>query len=199
MNGIEKILAHIMTESEEECAAIESAASEECERIRAEYAKSEQDEYWKLVNEGAKEAERRLERLNSLAALESKKQVLMTQQEMLSEAFSQAAKKLLELPESEYIAFLAKHAFAASLSGTETIILSPSDRDRVGEDVQKAANTALNAAGKTAALSLSNATADIAGGLILSGGEIEVNCSIDALVAECRNRISPEVASVLFD
>ena len=199
MNGIEKILAHIMTESSAECANIERDAAEECDSIRARYAKEEQNEYERLVDEGKRGAERRLDRLNSLAALESKKHVLMTQQEMLSDAFGHAAKKLLDLPENEYIGFLAKQAYTASLTGNETILLSPSDRDRFGKDVLEVANAALNAAGRTSNLTLSDKTADISGGLILVGGDIEVNCSVDALIAECRNRISPEVASVLFD
>ena len=198
MNGIERILAHIKSESDAECAEIERAAVDECDRIRAEYAKTEQDEYRKLIDAGTKDAERRLERLGSLAALESKKHVLMTQQEMVAEAFEYAAKKLLQLPDSVYIAFLAGQACAASLTGSETIILSPSDYKRFGTDVLNAANSALLAAGKTAALSLSDETADIRGGLILSGGDIEVDCSIDALMAEYRNELSPAVASALF-
>ena len=198
MNGIEKILAHIQAESDAECEEIERAAAEECDRIRAEYAKSEQEEYLKLLEAGTKEAERRLERLGSLAALESKKHVLMTQQEMVTEAFEYAAKKLLALPEGEYVMFLAKQACSASLTGMETIILSPSDYSRIGKEVLRAANSALRAAGKAASLTLSEKTADIRGGLILSGGDIEVNCSIDALMAEYRNELSPTVASVLF-
>ena len=199
MNGIEKILAHILTVSEAQCADIEHAAAEECDRIRAEFAKKENDEYQKLIQDGTKDAERRLERLNSLAALESKKQVLMTQQEMLSEAFAYAAKKLLQLPEEEYVNFLAGQAAAASLSGVESIMLSHSDRERYGTKVLSAANSALENKGKAARLSLSDECADITGGLILSGGDIEVNCSVEALIAQCRNSISPAVASVLFD
>ena len=199
MNGIEKILAHIETESYAECEAIERESAEECGRIRAEYAKVEQDEYWKLVNAGTKEAERRLDRLNSLAALESKKHVLATQQEMVAVAFDHAANKLLELPESEYVAFLVKHACNASLTGTEAIILSPADNSRFGNDVLLAANAALREAGRTASLTLSDRTTDIRGGLILSGGDIEVNCSVDSLIAEHKNELSPAVASVLFD
>ena len=198
MNGIEKILAHIMSESNAECEAIEREAAEECERIHAEYDSAAKDEYRKQLDDGTKEAERRLERLNSLAALESKKHVLMTQQEMLAETFEHAAKKLLELPDSVYIEFLAKQACAASLTGAEEIILSPSDYKRIGADVLDAANAKLNSAGKTASLTLSDETADIRGGLVLSGGDIKVNCSIDALMAEYRNELSPAVASVLF-
>ena len=199
MNGIDKILAHIKSESDAECEAIERAAVEQCERIRSEYTKMEQDEYWKLVNAGTKEAERRLERLNSLAALESKKHVLMTQQEMVSEAFELAASIILKLPEREYVEFLARQICVAALTGSETIILSPSDKERFGKDVLSKANSELIAGGKVANLTLSDRTADIRGGVILSGGDIEVNCSVDALVTEFRNDLSPAVASVLFE
>ena len=199
MTGIEKILAHIKSQSDAECGEIRRASDEECERIRSEYANAERDDYRKLINEGTQNADRRLERLNSLAVLESKKQVLATQQEMVSAAFEHAAKKLLELPDNVYSAFLARYACTASMTGTEAIVLSARDRGRVGGDVLQAANSALRSKGKTASLTLSDRTADIRGGLILSGGDIEVNCSIDALVAEYRNELSPAVASVLFD
>jgi len=199
MIGIEKILAHIQSESNAECKAIEDSAAQECGRIRAEAEKTEQEEYRGLIDTGTKDAELRVERLNSLAVLESKKQVLATQQEMVAEAFKHAAQKLLELPESEYISFLAAQACNASLKGDETIFLSPSDHQRFGNKVLDASNSALRAAGKAASLTLSEKTADISGGLILSGGDIEVNCSIDALVAEHKNDLSPKVASVLFD
>ena len=199
MNGIEKILAHIKSESDAECADIERTAAEECEQIRTEYAKIEKAEFGKLMSAGAKDAERRLERLNSLAALESKKQVLSTQQEMLAGAFEYAANKMLEMPHGDYVRFLASQACSASLTGTESIILSSSDRDRFGHEVVDAANSALRANGKNPSLRLSDETAAIRGGLILSGGDIEVNCSIDALVAAHRNALSPEVASLLFD
>ena len=199
MNGIEKILEHISSESAVECGAIAQSASEECERIRQEYAKAEQDQYWELINSGTKEAERRLERMNSLAALESKKHVLATQQEMIVAAFDLAAKKLLELPEPEYVEFLAKLACSASLSGTETIILSPADLTRIGAKVTEAANSILSKTGRAASLTLSDKPADIRGGLILSGGDIEANCSVDSLVAQYKNELSPRVAAELFE
>ena len=199
MIGIEKILEHIQSESAAECEAIERSAEEECGRIRTESKKAEQDEYRSLMDAGTKDADRRLERLNNLAVLESKKSILATQQEMVAEAFEYASKKVLELPESEYVRFLANQACNASLTGTEAIILSPSDFEHFGKAVLEASNSALRAAGKAASLTLSEKTADIRGGLILSGGDIEVNCSIDALVAEHRNELSPKVASVLFD
>ncbi|MDR0491631.1 MAG: hypothetical protein LBH28_10360 [Oscillospiraceae bacterium] len=198
MNGIEKILEHIKSESAAECNAIAQSAAEECERIRAEYAQTEQDEYRELVNNGAREAERKLERQSSLAALESKKLVLATQQEMIAAAFELAATLILKLPEREYIEFLAKLACTAALTGTEKIFLSKADTQRIGRNVLNAANSGLKMSGRNASLTLSDSPANIRGGLILSGGDIEANCSIDALIAQYRNELSPRVANVLF-
>jgi len=199
MNGIEKIIEHIKAESTAECQAISKSAEDECSRIQAEFKQAEQDEYWKAMTAGKKEADLRLERLNSLAALESKKKILVTQQQMIAETFEFAAKKILNLPETEYITLLAKLACKASLSGHETIYLSASDYSRIGQEVLGAANYALQVSGKPASLTLSDKTLDIRGGLVLSDGDIEVNCSIDALVAQCRNDLSPRVADALFD
>jgi len=199
MNGIEKILEHISQQSASECEAIAQEAAGECQRILEDYAKAEQDEYTQLLSEGKAESERRLDRMNSLAALESKKHVLSTQQDMIAAAFELAASKLLALPEPEYVEFLAKLACTASLNGNEVIVLSEADHGRIGSKVLDVANSILKTTGREAALTLSDEYAGIRGGLILVGGKIEANCSIDSLVAQCRNELLPRVAAELFD
>ena len=199
MNGIENILSYIKSESDAENEAIEREAIGECERIRQRYARMEREEYHKRIMDGISEAERRLERLNNLAVLESKKQVLRTQQEMIAGAFEYAANEFKQLPKDEYIAFLARCACEASLTGTESIILSPDDKESIGGQVLSEANSALSRAGKIASLILSEETANISGGLILSDGNTEADCSIESLMAEARVKLSPAVASILFD
>ena len=102
MTGIEKITEYIKTASEAECEEITRNSIEECERIRTEYSRSEQDEYWRSINNGSKETEQRLSSLGNLASAEANKQIAALQEEMLDQAFALAAKKLLELPGSEY-------------------------------------------------------------------------------------------------
>ena len=199
MNGIEKIVEHIRAQSVAECEEIAKGADEECARVRAKYAQAEQDEYWKLVAFGKRELDLRIERLGSLAALEAKKQVLTMQKEMMAAAFELAAKKLLNLPEWEYIALFARLAYLSSLTGTEEVIFPPSDLPNVGEAVIRDANAALAADGKTARLTLSAKTTDIRGGFLMSGGDIEVDCSIDALLARYEHEIAPLVAAELFN
>ena len=108
MTGIENVIEHIKSESAALCDSIAQSAVEECERVRASFAKKEQDEYWKFVGAGAKETEHRLEQLNELANQEANKLIVITQQEMVDAAFALAASRLNELPRSVYNRLLMK-------------------------------------------------------------------------------------------
>ena len=198
MNGLDKIVEYIASRSTAECESIAESAIIETSRIRDAHVKTEQEEYWKIINTGTEEAKRRLERLSGLAELEAKKQVLAVQQEMLDALFDRAVEVLLNLPSGDYISFLAKKACQASLTGDEEIILSANDKANIGKQVLAAANSCLKGRGKKAALRLSETTADIKGGLILSGGDIIADCSLDALISLHRNALTPFAASQLF-
>lgn len=199
MNGIEKIVEHIKARSAEECEEIAKSADEECAKIHEKCARAEQDEYWKLVASGKRELDLRSERLEGLAALEAKKSILAVQQEMMAAAFELAAEKILNLPEREYVAFLVRLAYLSSLTGTEEVIFPPSDLTWIGAAVVNEANATLAAAGKTARLTLSEKTADIRGGFLMSGGDIETDCSIGALIARYEYELAPLVAAELFN
>ena len=108
MQRFEKIIAHIKTQSENECKEIAVNANMECERIRSEYSTKEQDAYWSTVNDGTKEIEQRVNQLTSLAASEAKKMVYTTQQDMLDEVLALTAKKLSALPSRKYNELLKK-------------------------------------------------------------------------------------------
>jgi len=108
-------------------------------------------------------------------------------------------KSLAELPESDCVGLLARLAAQASQTGEEKLVFSEKDRVRIGKAVVKAANKLLSDNGKRAYLELSENTRDISGGLIVSGGDIETNCSLEALVEGRRNELSPRVAEILFN
>ena len=48
-------------------------------------------------------------------------------------------------------------------------------------------------------LTLSDATRDMAGGLMLKQGDIEVNCTVDTLLDLTRDELAARVADVLFE
>jgi V/A-type H+-transporting ATPase subunit E len=198
MNGIQKIIERIEADAAAERADLTAEAEARCAEIEAKYAQTAQAEYQKVITNGEKTAGQRLERRASVAAIEAKKQVLTTKQEMVQAAFERAVQLLAELPDEQYTALLAGLASAASRTGIEILAFSARDAAKVGEAVKDAANASLQRAGKAANLTVSPATRNIRGGVIVVNGDIETNCSLDALVSMQRNALSGKVAETLF-
>ncbi|MCI8538641.1 MAG: hypothetical protein HFF18_08310 [Oscillospiraceae bacterium] len=196
MNGIEKITGRINDDAQREIDAIAAQAKSEADAITARYEAQAEKEAAEILARGKANADERVERLASVAELEAKKMTLAAKQEVLDRAFDKALQDLTQLSEEKYVALLAALAVKAASTGNEKIILSPADRSRYGVKVAEMANSALGKQGK---LTLSEETRDIKGGLLLSDGDVEVNCAFETLVRLTRNQIAGDVAKVLFD
>ena len=198
MNGIEKITARILAEANAEAAAVIAAAQAEAGEIGAAYEKKAQEEYQACMRTGKVETEQRIQRLGNTARLEAKKEILALKQELIAAAYAKAKEKILNLPEAEYVAFLAAQAGKASISGDETIVLNETDKAKLGAQVAEAANALVKERGMEPKLTLAETTAAISGGLLLRKGAVEVNCALDSLVDMSRNSLDAEIAAVLF-
>ena len=194
MKGTEKIIAHIQADAKSQADAILAEAEKQCEAIRADYDKKAAQVYAEKVRTGTKACQDQVDSVQRIARMEAKKALLSVKQEMVTKSFDQAQELLTSLPEEQYVAFLAKLAARASVSGDEEIVLNERDRAAVGEAVVKAANALL----KGGKLSLSERTGSFAGGLILSRGNVEANCTAELLVELCRGEMSAEIADMLF-
>ena len=93
-------------------------------------------------------------------------------------------------------------AFTAWDGSTEgdvdTLILSAADRESLGEKIVAAANALAAKRGLPGELKLSDKTRDMAGGVVLRQGDIEVNCTLDSLLELSRGSLDAEVARILF-
>ena len=196
MNGIEKITARINEDSRKETYAILAQARAEAAEITAKAQAEAQAVEKEVLAQGRRAAAEREDRLASTAQMECRKAVLAAKQDVSEEAFEQAHKQLLALPQEKYIALLADLAAQASVTGKEKLIFSAPDRARVGKAVAAAASEKI---GSGAALTLAEETRPMDGGFILSDGAVEVNCTFDTLIRLQRGALSGEVAKVLFD
>lgn len=195
MNGIDKITQRITEQIDREIAEIQAKAKEQADAITADYAARIKKETEDILAHGKTAAAEREERLASMAQMEAKKAELAIKQEMLTRAFDLALEKLCALPDEQYTEFLASLAAKAARTGKETVILSQKDRTRVGKAVVTKANELIGAGG---ALTLSEKTRPIKGGLILSDGAVEFNCTFETLIRLKKTEMAGEVASILF-
>lgn len=194
MNGIEKITGRIASDAAQEIESIQAEARRQAEEITARYAGQAERESQELLERGRRSAEERVERLASVAQLEARKLELAAKQEMLSKAYDKALEQLLNLPDQEYTALLADLAVKASSTVQEAVILSQKDRTRFGKQVVTLANEKR----KDGRLTLSGETRSIQGGLVLSDGDVEVNCTFETLVRLQRGELDREISKLLF-
>lgn len=194
MNGIEKIIRQLRTDSQSEIDKILAEAKIQANTITADFAHRAQQETAEMISRGEDAAAQHEERLIAMAAAEGRKEILAVKQNILDQAFSLALHRLCHLSDEEYIAVLVKLTISASSTGTEQLIFSPKDRARVGKAVVTAANKAL----PKGRLTLSAQTRSMHGGVVLSLGESEVNCMFETLIHLQRSKIANQVAQMLF-
>ena len=194
MKGTEKIIAHIRADAKSQADAVLAKAGEQAEQIRAEFDKQAAQVYADKVRAGTKACQDQMDSVQRIANMEAKKSLLSVKQEMVSRSFEKAQELLTSLPAEKYTDFLAKLAARASVTGDEEIVLNERDRAAVGAAVVKAANET-RGGGR---LSLSERVGSFAGGLILSRGSVEANCTAELLVELCRGEMSAEIADRLF-
>lgn len=199
MNGIEKITGRIAVDADAQAKALLDQAKKQAAEITAGYQALAESQYAETVAKGKADAADRVERLGGVAQLEARKRRLAAKQELLEQAFDLALEKLLALPEDQYVDLLAKLAADGCTTGREALVLSVADRPRYGKRVVTQANARLEAAGKTALLTLSEESRDFRGGLYIQDGNVENNCTFPTIVRMLREQMAGEVAKLLFD
>ncbi len=194
MKGTEKLIAHIKADADAQVNAILAQAEQQCAGIRGDFDKQAAALYAERLRAGVKETQDKVDGEARIARMEGRKELLAAKQELVSRSFRKAQEQIVSLPEEQYVAFLAKLAAQASVTGEEKIVLNARDRKAIGEKLVKAANARL----KNGRLSLAEETGDFAGGLILRRGSIEANCTVELLVELSRSELSAQVAEILF-
>ena len=197
--GLDKLKAHLLAQTEEKIKALEANAAAEVAEITAAFTKEAEETYWKYATAGKQAIDQKAQGLADIAALESKKQVLSFKQELLEKTFALALERLSDLSEEKYLKLLINSAVKAAQSGEERLIFSMRDRGSYGKRVTIAANEALEAMGREGKLTMSEETRPIAGGVILTDGLVDVNCSIEALVEAYQRELVIPVAETLFE
>ncbi len=208
MTGLSKITERILDDARAEAQRLLDEADKECARIAEKARLDAADLRAEMDAAARREAEEILNRARSAEATVSRDTVLDIKGRSVDKAFALAKKRLLSLPEDEYGALLG------SMLATALKIKADDERARIenGDDadvVSSACELTLNTAdrekyGKTLVatasekITLSDKTASIDGGLILSFGDMEINCSIDRIIEQLRPSLEARVYRALF-
>ena len=216
MNGLDKIIQKIISDAQERARALEEETTRQIEELKAQAM----DEIMRMESIYISRADRVsseiLARAESSSALQARNIVLEGKTAIVDKAFKMAIEKLLSMPQTKYTELMADVLKGAvnerktakerifELYGAEEAELDASyevifgKRDAENGNAKKIFSLACAGVDKTVKLVLSEQIADIDGGFILKCNDIEINCSITALVNEARERCEGKVITALF-
>lgn len=198
MTGLEKILQAIEAEADKNVKRILSEAEKEAEDIMAAARKEAEDACKRIEEKSEQDIKSVLSRAESGAALLEKKLLLDAKQQLIGEIIEKARKRLCDLPDGEYIDVLLELIKKHAQNKPGKLVLSERDLNRLPKDFLKMLGQALKDI-EGASLEVSDQTMTIDGGFILVYGDVEENCSFDALFSAAKDELQDKVNEFLFE
>lgn len=200
MAGVKSITDRILSDAKAKCEDIYSQAEREADGIRAAAASDAFAARERRLARAREDAARARERRIMAAHMEEKKVLLAAKQALLGEAFAGAREHILALPVSEYEEFLVGLIVTYSEDGAEEVLLSAKDKARLdGKRFINRANEKLKRDGLAKpALQLAEEDLEADAGFVLRRGDVEINCTLDALLAQKREGLEQELSVILF-
>lgn len=195
MTGLEKIISQIEHESNERCLEIKNKAQAEAQKIIDE---ANADAQVLVENEKAETA-KRVENINqsavSTAELTKSRTVLAAKLRIIDETLNRSLDFIKSVPNKEYFEILKDLISKNVRPGEGELHLSKSDTEKLPSNFVDSINNSLRKAYK---IKLGK-PAEIDSGFVLSYGDIDINCSFDAIAAEKRDELRDTLNSLLFN
>jgi V/A-type H+-transporting ATPase subunit E len=196
--SVEKIVEKILSDARAEAQRMIEGARAQAAQI-GEHAQLEAQRQRELIlAQAQQEAQSRRRAQLALATAAARNALLAAKRAVLDRAFEQTTAKLLAMPVPEYKSWLLRMVVHAAETGEEEVILSPADRQVLGEAFIKEANAQLAKHGKKGALKLSAEARDIGRGFVLKGTNSETNVTLQTLLRRAYEELEIELAQLLF-
>lgn len=195
MSGLDKILAEIRDEAAAEAKQAVDMAKAEAEKIAAkakEDSRAQTDRILATAEQEVADIERSRE---SALALQCRQRTLAQKQMLLGETLQKAQAVIKDLPQDVYFDLLVRLAKNAAQPGAGVMLLNAADRKRVPADFAKKLADVLP---QGASLAIADDACDIDGGFVLKYGDVEENCSVEAMFNARGDEFSDLIRDTLF-
>lgn len=193
MAGLDKIIEQITQDSALKCEGILKEATAQANDLKAEAAAASKKETDGILAAAAKQAKAIVDMAESGSQMEQKNALLGAKVDIIDKAIAFSKEKLTGSDENTYFDTLAKLVKAYAQDAEGTMYLSQKDLSRLPASFAEKVSTATG--GK---LKVSNEAKDIDSGFILAYGDIEINCSFDALINEQLDTIKDKLNQIIF-
>ncbi len=198
MTGLDKILKAIEYDAQVNADAIIAGANKEAGEILAAAKLEAEKKTTQIAEKSVAEENDTISRAKSAAALQERKLILEAKQQIISNIITKARASLANLPDSEFTDIILSMVRKYAHNKAGKILFSEADKRRLPQDLNDRMKTVLSGKGE-ASLVVSEDTVNIDSGFLLVYGDVEENCSFDALFAAAKDTLQDKVNSLLFE
>lgn len=198
MTGLEKILQAIASDTKANAEGILAQANREAEEILTSAKAQAESKCTEIAAKSEQDIKSVFSRAESSAALLEKKLILDAKQFLIGDVITKAREKLLNLPDNEYFNVILQIVKRQAYRKPGKIRFSSDDLKRLPKDFVNTLKDTLSSV-QGASLTVDSETAVLDGGFILIYGDIEENCSFEALFSAAKDELQDKVNAFLFE
>ncbi len=196
MTGIDRITADIKDEAQKKADGILTDAKERAAEALAMAKERGEKEVQNAVASAEREAGAMEERSRSRADLGRRQALLSAKQEVIESTIQKAYQRLVDLPDESYFSMIRKLLEKNVKAEEGTICFSAKDLARLPADFDNTIHAI--AAEKGGSLTLETEPVPIDNGFLLKYGGIEENCTLAAIFAAQKDRMTDMVHTALW-
>jgi V/A-type H+-transporting ATPase subunit E len=197
MSGLNKLVEKIKATAENAARDRLEQAKQQAHDLLQQAKEDAEHERKRILQEAEVKAADSLERAESSAALQKQRAILSAKQQIIGETIQKARETLRAMPADEYFDLIGKMVSKYALPQSGYIIFSQQDRNRLPADFEKRLNQELLSNG--GALTISSENRPIDGGFVLVYGDVEENCTFDAIFSSKHDILLDKVHEFLFE
>ncbi len=197
--SLEKLLEKIKSDSQAEADAILAEARAAAARVEAEASNAAGNVRSQQKAKARNAAERESMRIISNARSAARMKVLAAKRDILTRIMEGARARIEQVSDADYRAWLRGLLLAGARSGNEEILPAALDRHLFDAKFLREVNKELTSRGLAGNLKLSADDARGARGCVMREAGVEINLSVDILLAQAFQDAEDELASLIFE
>ncbi len=200
MRNLDRLATRIIDEARVKANDILKDADARC-AVRADEGRKRADEIYKTTIEAATAAAAEEERRAQIArSLDVRNAVLRAKGDMVDALLSEIPARIHALPDQEYRALIQKMMIDAAPAGEDEVevVAAAPDRKRIDAAFVAKVQSELASRGRNITLRLAGETLDLTGGFVMKASAMEIDCSLEALLAASQDELAPLVAEALL-
>lgn len=196
--AVDDIIEKIKKDAESQIEEMLVEAGKEADTIKEEAERTAESERNDLIKQAEKRAEEERGRIEVLARLNIKRDLLLEKQRSIDEIYEAALEKLRNLEGREHRKLYAGLIARNLENGKQTLLINEADKERVGEGFADEIRRLASKDSVDFEIDIVFVDQGVASGVLIKGSGTEIDLTIESLLGDIKADLDPQVMELMF-